>query len=39
MLSFLLDEHISPIVAEQVKLKRPKIEIISLQNWQEGRFL
>lgn len=38
-LSLLLDEHISPIVAEQIVLKRPQVEVFSLQYWQEGRFL
>lgn len=39
MLSFLLDEQISPIIAEQIQQKRPGITIFSLHNWQEGRFL
>ncbi len=39
MLSFLLDENISPIVAEAVKKKRPEIEIISLFYWQKGQLL
>lgn len=39
MLSFLLDEHISPTVAEQVQLKRPEITIFALLNWQEARYL
>lgn len=38
-LSFLLDEQISPTVAEQILLKRPEIEVFSLQYWQEGCFL
>lgn len=39
MLSFLLDEHISPKVAEQIQRKQPKISIFSLLNWQTGRYL
>lgn len=39
MLSFLLDEHISPTVAEQIQKKRSKITIFSLLFWQEGRYL
>ncbi len=39
MLSLLLDENISPIVATGVKKKRPEIAIISLFHWQEGKFL
>ena len=39
MLSLLLDENISPRVAEEVKKKRPEIGIISLFHWQEGKFL
>ncbi len=36
MLSFLLDEQISHVVAEQVRLKRPDIRIESVLHWQEG---
>lgn len=39
MLSLLLDENISPIVAEEITKKRPEIYIISIFHWQEGRFL
>jgi hypothetical protein len=39
MLSFLLDEHISPTVAEQISHKRPEIPIFPLITWQEGRYL
>ena len=39
MLSFLLDEHISPTVAEQISRKRPEILIFPLITWQEGRYL
>jgi len=33
MLAFLLDEHISHRVAEQVRRKRPNIRIESVQRW------
>ncbi|MGB5771329.1 MAG: DUF5615 family PIN-like protein [Crocosphaera sp.] len=39
MLSFLLDEHISPIVSEEIKNKRPEIAIFPLLFWQEGRYI
>ncbi|MFM7278848.1 MAG: hypothetical protein ACKO1I_14630 [Microcystis aeruginosa] len=39
MLSFLLDEHISPTVAEQISYKRPEISIFPLITWQKGRYL
>ncbi len=38
MLSFLLDEQISPVVAEQLTKKRPDIRILSAQTWQQGIF-
>ena len=39
MLSFLTDAHISPRVAEQVKVKRPEVVIYSLQEWRGGTLL
>ncbi len=39
MLSLLLDENISPMVAAGVTKKRPEIAIISLFHWQEGKLL
>ncbi|MEO0759515.1 MAG: DUF5615 family PIN-like protein [Cyanobacteria bacterium J06648_16] len=39
MLSFLLDEHISPKVAEQLRLKCPDIQVRVLQTWEQGRHL
>ncbi len=39
MLSFLLDEHISPTVAEQISRQRPEILIFPLITWQKGRYL
>ncbi len=39
MLSFLLDEQISPEVAKQIKRKGAEIPIYSIYMWQEGRCL
>ena len=39
MLSLLTDAHISPIVAEQIKAKRPEIVIYGLPEWRDGAFL
>jgi hypothetical protein len=39
MLSLLLDEHISPVVAEQARRKFPGIRITTLHNWRDGQFL
>ena len=39
MLTLLLDEHISPIVAEQALLKNPKARILSIHHWHGGEFL
>lgn len=39
MLSLLLDQQISPEIAEQVRAKRPKIPILSLYEWQDGAFV
>ncbi len=39
MLSFLLDEHISPKVAIQLKTKHPEIPVYDLQHWQQGIYL
>ena len=39
MLSFLLDEQISPKVAEQINSKHPEISIFSIHSWQGGNFL
>jgi hypothetical protein len=35
-LSLLLDEHISPAVAQQVQAKRPEVSIVSLYDWRGG---
>ena len=39
MLSFLLDEQISPEIAKQIKQKRPEIRIFSIHTWQRGNYL
>jgi Domain of unknown function (DUF5615) len=39
MLRFLLDEHISPAVAEQLAQKRPEIEATSVPAWEGGTHL
>lgn len=39
MLSLLLDEHISPRVAEQLRQKCPKMPVQGLQTWEQGRYL
>lgn len=38
-LSLLLDENISPVVAEQVRRKRSDILIQSVHLWREGAYL
>jgi hypothetical protein len=39
MLSLLLDQHISAEIAEQIRVKRPEIPILSLYEWREGAFV
>lgn len=39
MLSFLLDEHISPKVGTQLEKKLPEITVRALQTWQQGQYL
>ena len=39
MLTLLLDEHISPIVAEQTAKKDAASRIVSIYRWHEGEFL
>ncbi|MDJ0688306.1 MAG: hypothetical protein QNJ41_07340 [Xenococcaceae cyanobacterium MO_188.B32] len=39
MLSFLLDEQISPEIAKQIENKRPEIPIFSIHTWQKGYYL
>jgi predicted nuclease of predicted toxin-antitoxin system len=39
VLSFLLDEQISPEIAQQIKNKRPDIPIFTIHLWQKGYYL
>ena len=39
MLSFLLDEQISPEIAKQIDSKRSEIPIFSIHTWQKGYYL
>lgn len=39
MLSFLLDEQISPEVAKQINRKYPEISIFSIHSWHNGNYL
>ena len=39
MLSFLLDEQISPEIAQQIGNKYPEISIFSIHNWKNGEYL
>lgn len=39
MLRFLLDEHISKKVAIQARKRCPEIDIVSIHEWETGRFL
>lgn len=36
MLSMLLDEMISPVISEQVSIRRPEIDIQSIFHWRGG---
>lgn len=39
MLSLLLDQHLSPEIAEQIRTKRPEIPIMALSEWRGGAFV
>jgi hypothetical protein len=39
MLSLLLDEHIRPVVAEQIVAKEPMARVQSIHHWHGGEFL
>lgn len=39
MLRILLDEHLSPKVAQQLPRRRPGTGIVSLQAWEDGTYL
>jgi hypothetical protein len=38
-LHFLLDEHLSPDVAEAVERGRPGVRITAIRNWRNGAYL
>lgn len=39
MLHLLLDEQISPVVAEQIAARGPDVPILSFHDWESGRHL
>jgi hypothetical protein len=39
MLAYLLDEQISPVVAEQLQAKNPQLRVTSVHRWQSGAFV
>lgn len=39
MLSLLLDEHISPVVAEQITERHPTIPVQSIHHWRQGALM
>lgn len=39
MLSFLLDEQISPEIVKQINSKHPEILIFSIHSWHNGNFM
>lgn len=39
MLSYLLDENLSPTIATQMRLKEPEIRVVSIHHWREGIFI
>jgi hypothetical protein len=39
MAAFLLDENLSPVVAEQINRKQPGAQVISIHRWRNGEFL
>ena len=39
MLRLLLDEHLSPVIAQQVRSRNPRISILSLHAWEAGSYL
>ena len=38
-LSLLLDENVSPVVADQILQKRPEIRVRSVHHWRDGEYL
>lgn len=39
MLQLLLDEHISPTIAEQLGRRQPKLRVFALARWEDGKHL
>jgi uncharacterized protein DUF5615 len=39
MLAYLLDENISPVVAEQLAAKNPQMVVHSVHRWRGGEFI
>lgn len=39
MLKFLLDEQISPEIAEQVTRHRPDVAILAMRDWRQGEYM
>lgn len=39
VLRLLLDEHLSPVIAQQVRARNPRISILSLHEWEAGFYL
>ena len=39
LLRLLLDEHLSPTIAEHLRRRNPQIAILSLQEWEQGAYL
>lgn len=39
MLQYLLDEHLSPVIADQLTAQRPDIPVVALRSWQGGAQL
>jgi len=39
MLKLLLDEHISPVVAQSMRRRDRKIIVFAMADWEEGNFL
>jgi hypothetical protein len=38
-LQLLLDEQVSPVIAQQLRRKNAAIRIVSMQEWRDGSFL
>ena len=39
MLKLLLDEHISPRIADGLCRRSPKLRVVCIRDWEDGRFL